>query len=422
MRCTSIALLLLAACSMGEATQQGAVRDSVGIRIIQNPEVAPDTSRWSIAPTPRLVIGDEAKGARYSFGAISSIVRLRDGRLAVADGRALEIRMYDSTGSFVRSMGRRGQGPGEFRSLSSLFLLPGDTIVVTGVYEGEAMSYFAPTGEYVRRTTLPSFIASASNRSYRPAATVGFFADGSVLGKSMLMTFRGVAVAGRGPVVRADSARFIRLASPHPSTGRLVPADSSRLLADHGDWVVGWAVRYPAPTPGDPRGDGFEFTDDAAYAHPSWATRGTDLYASTGDSFEFRVYREDGRLRRIVRKEHMPRPVPPTRRDSVWAPLATHPQLAWLRLSEAGPPPLPLHSPATDRILMDPLGNLWVRSSPLAGGEAPSWFVFDTTGALRHSLKSSLDIRQIDSDRVVAVLRDSLDVQRVGVFDIRKRR
>lgn len=43
-----------------------------------------------------------------------SIDLLPDGQLAVLDNQLKQIRLYDTDGSLVRSMGRGGEGPGEF--------------------------------------------------------------------------------------------------------------------------------------------------------------------------------------------------------------------------------------------------------------------------------------------------------------------
>lgn len=52
-----------------------------------------------------------------AFGDVVSLAASRDGVLYVADRLAREIVVFDETGTFVRRMGRRGDGPGEFRHL-----------------------------------------------------------------------------------------------------------------------------------------------------------------------------------------------------------------------------------------------------------------------------------------------------------------
>jgi hypothetical protein len=63
------------------------------------------------------------------FGRISWLALDGRGRVYVADAAAYEIRVFDTTGAHVRTIGPRGAGPGEFGSLLAIGFL-GDTLVV----------------------------------------------------------------------------------------------------------------------------------------------------------------------------------------------------------------------------------------------------------------------------------------------------
>ena len=51
------------------------------------------------------------------FGAITDFEVDRYGRFWLFEGQAQELRVFDSTGSFVRTVGRKGEGPGEFNQV-----------------------------------------------------------------------------------------------------------------------------------------------------------------------------------------------------------------------------------------------------------------------------------------------------------------
>ena len=55
---------------------------------------------------------------------------LEDGSIIVADRADALLFLYDSTGRFVRTLGGMGYGPGEFRMISGVAPLGGDTILV----------------------------------------------------------------------------------------------------------------------------------------------------------------------------------------------------------------------------------------------------------------------------------------------------
>jgi len=62
-----------------------------------------------------LTIGDdESAEAEYLFGTPDRLVRAPTGLLFVSDQQLQHIRVYDAQGAFVRKLGQRGEGPGEF--------------------------------------------------------------------------------------------------------------------------------------------------------------------------------------------------------------------------------------------------------------------------------------------------------------------
>jgi len=63
------------------------------------------------------------------FANIRTVVPLSGGRIAVVDGNDRVIRILKPDGTLLQSLGRRGQGPGEFEQLSDLWASSGDTIV-----------------------------------------------------------------------------------------------------------------------------------------------------------------------------------------------------------------------------------------------------------------------------------------------------
>lgn len=81
---------------------------------------------WRLAET-LVRIGTEAVPEAV-FHRVAGAVRLANGDIAVADGGSNQVRYFRS-GAFVRSFGREGDGPGEFRSMSRLIRF-GDTLAV----------------------------------------------------------------------------------------------------------------------------------------------------------------------------------------------------------------------------------------------------------------------------------------------------
>lgn len=70
------------------------------------------------------------------FAAIERVIRLPGGEIAVSDGGATRISLFDAHGGFVRSWGSEGEGPGEFRSLSRIYPLGPDSLMAAERHSG----------------------------------------------------------------------------------------------------------------------------------------------------------------------------------------------------------------------------------------------------------------------------------------------
>lgn len=167
------ALLALAVLvTLGRATSAAQqVRDSSGVRLIRY-SARDRTAEWRLETTPLLAIGGiEAEGAA-SFSNVAGVVRLSDGRVVVGDASTNELRVFDQAGDFVRKLGRRGRGPGEFDGLFKLVRVA-DT--VGAVDRAGRLQLFAPDGSLLRSVARPPFRVGAL------AFQGGYFADWTLL-------------------------------------------------------------------------------------------------------------------------------------------------------------------------------------------------------------------------------------------------
>lgn len=83
---------------------------------------------WSLAPEPDLIIGED--GTRESeFTRITALVPLPDGELLIADPGEPALQVFRESGEYRRSVGRQGEGPGEYRTISWV-AVDGDTLVL----------------------------------------------------------------------------------------------------------------------------------------------------------------------------------------------------------------------------------------------------------------------------------------------------
>ncbi|MFN8571378.1 MAG: 6-bladed beta-propeller [Gemmatimonadaceae bacterium] len=103
--------------------------------------------RLVLVAAPVLEIGGPSDSGAVEFSDVRDVLRLGDGRIAVANGGTNEVLVFTAAGAGLRKMGRAGGGPGEFRALAKLFAM-GDSLVAA---DGDGRAQlFDGAGRYVR--------------------------------------------------------------------------------------------------------------------------------------------------------------------------------------------------------------------------------------------------------------------------------
>ncbi len=157
-----LALALLAVVSGGcegaaPSDSDTAIRtDSAGIMLVEYPSLPPiEASRIAIEVEPDLVLGAGGAfaGPDHEFFRVFGVAQLRDRTLIVANQGSTELRFFGADGRFLRSAGREGDGPGEFRSVQGPWIIEGDTIVVWD-NSHRRFQHFGPDGAFVRASSV----------------------------------------------------------------------------------------------------------------------------------------------------------------------------------------------------------------------------------------------------------------------------
>jgi len=116
---------------------------------------------WSITFEPKLQIGIEdidfehSIDTNYVFGKINDIIVDKNGNIFVADLGEYCVKKFDTAGNFVLRFGRKGQGPGEFLSLSDLALSKSNRLYVCDT-QNKRISIFSLDGEFLRSFRVTS--------------------------------------------------------------------------------------------------------------------------------------------------------------------------------------------------------------------------------------------------------------------------
>ena len=152
-RCLVLVLMctLVAACTSSEP--------GTGSRVIQELDVQ--------LREVLLLGGDESASSEYLFGAPRYIVTDAQGRIYVADQAVMNIRVYDDSGRYIRTLGERGRGPMEFQSFQGLAINQ----------EQELIALDRSNGRITRFSTEGQLLSTRPRQRWAPAV-IRPFRDG----------------------------------------------------------------------------------------------------------------------------------------------------------------------------------------------------------------------------------------------------
>lgn len=363
-------------------------RDSAGIHIIENPRPAwSNRERLELSPKPQLIIGNTTDSA-YRFSQIRGVIRLNDGRIAVADGGSRQLRIFDARGQFVSASGGRGREPGQLQNMGLIVRLDGDTIAIDA---GQSLALFSSTGQFVRSMTLP--------RSPDAGAAGGRAGAGPPWLQLLAVTSKGSALA----------TAFQELNPAPRSVGsRWTESMALRLVARSGDSArkIG---SFPALVfQQTPSGLG------AVWLSPvgTFAAGADRFYAGFGDRYQIHVYADDGKLTSIIRRQWTPTPIT----DDDWEQWVVEWSKLWVKttgaereraIQKVRDEPWAESNPAFSQFIVDRDGRLWVRTAhwqdAIAAGSlsdypaVPStWSVFDVSGRWLGDVDMPKDFKAFD--------------------------
>lgn len=309
------------------------------------------------------------------------------GNLYVADHT--DIAVLSPEAKLLRRLGRAGKGPGEFDDVSSVRVLPGDSVFA---FDGGAarVTVFAPESE------RPAHMLSLSTANYVFPYWVMPVSDGSLMG-----VFRAAY---------ADSPRGRRR-----DTVRLLNPDASVAV----DSVLAFPEYEAVEVEQGPVG-GALFSPFGQQT--LLANAGDRVYTAWTGSWQVEVYSARGKHLGTVHPQDPPQPLPVTgaEMDSVVTRMQRggpfERQTIVRALEGAGRKTWPL----LDQMLVDDSGRIWMAPTARAG-EPLHWAAFDEQGRRVGAFQTPARVKLhlIRGDVAYGVALDGDDVQHVVVYDLK---
>jgi len=234
---------------------KGTITKEAEVTIVSNPK-KPMTDHGFLSLKEEWAIGGAKAGPEAAFSSVRHIVVDEEGRVYVLDSKESNIRVFDSSGHFIKLIGRKGDGPGEFASPLCLSIDRTHHELVVS-QNSRRVSFFDLEGRYLR--TINTGVHYIPQAEVDPAGhIIGLEADfGSQQAWYALEKF--------------DQAL--------------------NLLA-----VL---IKMPVPEA--------VFKGDASGPAPYWASDGHDnILFGFPDKYEISIFDESNKIRRINRKEYDP--------------------------------------------------------------------------------------------------------------------
>jgi hypothetical protein len=373
--------ILVAACVGEENQSNDPLSDITESQVVESS--APRWSEgegWMVVDSAVLDLADSGNAPAYEFERVTDALWLDDGRIVVADDGWREVRFFSPSGEFIASVGRAGEGPGEFQRIQTISPWRGDSIVVFD----QRLDRATVLSENGGVRTIP-----LADLSHRPEYLRALGASG------LIGLFSSPAFQPAEPGAYRVPYLVIRL-----DEQGVVLDTLGQIGGREGYWAQG--ISGPLLIGKD--------------GH--LAARGGDAVFGDADSLQYERYREGiGSTQRVrvptfdltlsaqevedVRQRFLRPQDPPDVRRAVEA------------------MPFPSSRPAFSKLLIDDEGCLWAASYRIPGEpEGPrDWQVFDSVGTWlgRVSVPARFSPLDIGSDFILGVWLDPLDVHHVQI-------
>ena len=326
------------------------------------------------------------------FGRVSAVALGPDGTVFVADAANSEIRVFGLDGGHIRTFGRGGEGPGEFRSIYSVAWV-GDRLLTYDPHLGR-VGEFSAGGEWLgQRTTAGGVSGSAAFMRFYPVGPNEVFRVALGDGRGSLW----VGLDSRGDT--GDTVPWANIPDPEGLPGLVRP------IVCRSDRVSGI---YP-------------HTVGAKFAqHPA---SGGVMYTAWGYFYRVAVTRGESDTLRVIERALPTEPVP----DEDWAAGSAEFDEARERFGFSDSDCNPRSYSRPDRmsfineIFVSTDGTLWVDVIRNAGNR---WEFFDPEGRLLGAVPAvpykARTVPVFRGDLVATIRQDELALDHVDVWRLER--
>jgi hypothetical protein len=142
-----ILMALPVSCRRSPPGWQGSIEEIQGSVVVKNPD-KPLFAHPIFTLDEELAIGGSDEREEYIFIEMNGVAVDDSGRIFILDRRQSHVKVFEDDGKFLRTIGGRGQGPGEFLNPIAMFLSPDRELVIED-FVNRKLSFFTLEGEHL---------------------------------------------------------------------------------------------------------------------------------------------------------------------------------------------------------------------------------------------------------------------------------
>jgi hypothetical protein len=399
--------MLTLACTAEQQRPISLPPEASSFPVVRNGSASTNLPEWRIADQPSLRIGTVDGELCAQLGNVTALTQLPGGKIVAAWGTT--VRVFDSSGSCITTLGNTGSGPGEFSRAVAVSALGGDTVLLTQRLPDVTAHLYSIAKGYLGSNRITRDSLSRMGRAGEVAGVLAPLGGGRFLLKLASQVNQNYP----DPVIRPrDSVTLTVLNSNFRSEGQL------------GRWLQATPITFVTPMG---RSTGAFGTQGVRVSTTHAASDPQGDRVCVGDAIQPAVacfFRDGSGLSITWEAPRRPLPAAEIADRTLLADMSGipgFPQNEYKKFLERIE--LPPHQPIFEALHMDSDFNLWVRTLDVAVDSGKhGYLVFGGDGRLlaRAQIPAQMRTFEISGDHLLTTQRDSLGVNYIVKLPIEK--
>lgn len=165
-----LVLIMSVSCEKQKSEWKGTIDEVDGVTVVRNPK-EPMYGEDVFSLEEELSIGESEGREEHMFSEIRGIAVDDEERIYILDSKEAHIKVFDKDGEYIRTISRKGQGPGEIGFPRSVFITNQNEIIVPDI-SNRRLAFFSLEGRFIKNIST----AKMNLRSTRVDS------DGNIIG------------------------------------------------------------------------------------------------------------------------------------------------------------------------------------------------------------------------------------------------